>query len=501
MKKDTILQGFEWYLPADAKHWRRLEEVAAGLHQLGITGIWLPPASKAASGIKDVGYGTYDLYDLGEFDQKGTVPTKYGTKEEYLQAIRQLQKNEIAVYADIVLDHFMGADETERVSATAYSFDDRTQPISGEQEIEAWTRFTFPGRKGRYNEYVWHAENFSGVDYDAHAKEHAVFNFNEKGWAPEVDSENGNYDYLMGCNLDMENPETIQQLQKWGQWFLEQTDLDGFRLDAVKHIQFDFFTQWLLARREEAGKELFVVGEYWSDDAAKLEEYLDSSGNIVPLFDVPLHFNLYEASNSMGNYDMSRLFAGTLTESRPDWAVTFVDNHDTQAGQSLQSWVQGWFRQHAYALILLRYPSVPVVFWGDLFGIPSQEIDSVGDGLLYLLRLRKELTIGSQADYFDDQSIVGWIDTGSFADKRSGLAVIMTDSVGGEKEMTVSAVHNGRTFVDLLQNNAAEIVIDEDGKARFPVNDGQVSVYVNKELAAKIWQDVEELKDQLRLPF
>lgn len=51
--------------------------------------IWLPPAFKA-TGEHDVGYGVYDLYDLGEFDQKGTIPTKYGTKDEYLDAIYTL---------------------------------------------------------------------------------------------------------------------------------------------------------------------------------------------------------------------------------------------------------------------------------------------------------------------------------------------------------------------------------------------------------------------------
>ena len=44
---------------------------------LGVTALWLPPAYKGAGGDKDVGYGVYDLYDLGEFNQKGSVPTKY----------------------------------------------------------------------------------------------------------------------------------------------------------------------------------------------------------------------------------------------------------------------------------------------------------------------------------------------------------------------------------------------------------------------------------------
>ena len=59
---------------------------AAQLAALGFTDVWLPPAFKGHQGCHDVGYGVYDLYDLGEFYQKGTIPTKYGTKDEYLAA-------------------------------------------------------------------------------------------------------------------------------------------------------------------------------------------------------------------------------------------------------------------------------------------------------------------------------------------------------------------------------------------------------------------------------
>ncbi len=88
---------------------------------------------------------------------------------------------------------------------------------------------------------------------------------------------------------------------------------------------------------------------------------------------MPLHYNLYEASHSNGEYDMSQIFAGTLTAAREDYAVTFVDNHDTQVGQSLQSWIDGWFKVHAYSLILLRKAGVPVVFWGIYLGFPRKK--------------------------------------------------------------------------------------------------------------------------------
>ena len=111
----TIMQYFEWYLPRNCALWNKVSYEAKHLNDIGITAVWLPPAYKGADGNNDVGYAVYDLYDLGEFNQKGSVSTKYGTKDEYLKAIKILHKNNIQVYADISLDHMIGADEVEEV--------------------------------------------------------------------------------------------------------------------------------------------------------------------------------------------------------------------------------------------------------------------------------------------------------------------------------------------------------------------------------------------------
>ena len=74
----------------------------------------------------------------------------------------------------------------------------------------------------------------------------------------------------------------------------------------------------------------------------------------MSVFDVPLHFRFHDASRSGGNYDLRRLLDGTLMHQRPIQAVTFVDNHDTQPLQALESVVEPWFKPLAYAAILLR---------------------------------------------------------------------------------------------------------------------------------------------------
>ena len=104
MKENRILmQYFEWYLKPENKLWQQVSREANNLREIGITDVWLPPAYKGAGGKYDAGYSAYDLYDLGEFNQKGSIETKYGTKDEYLQAIKSLHENGIDVYADIVL--------------------------------------------------------------------------------------------------------------------------------------------------------------------------------------------------------------------------------------------------------------------------------------------------------------------------------------------------------------------------------------------------------------
>ena len=134
---DTILQCFEWYLSDDGSFWKKAAALAPSFSSLGITMVWLPPATKGQAGIHDVGYGIYDLYDLGEFNQKGTVRTKYGTKQEYLAAVKAMHQNGMKVLADVVFNQKMGADETEEVEAIEDNPSNREQDISGTEMITA----------------------------------------------------------------------------------------------------------------------------------------------------------------------------------------------------------------------------------------------------------------------------------------------------------------------------------------------------------------------------
>ena len=145
--------------------WREVTALAPNLNEIGINMIWLPPAYKGASGGYSVGYDSYDLFDLGEFDQKGSIATKYGDKAQLLEAIEALKSNDIAVLLDVVVNHKMGADEKEPVRVQRVNEQDRTQIDDEIIECEAWTRYTFPARAGQYSQFVWDYKCFSGVDH------------------------------------------------------------------------------------------------------------------------------------------------------------------------------------------------------------------------------------------------------------------------------------------------------------------------------------------------
>lgn len=112
-----MFQGFEWYVPPDQKHWVRLGGLLPTLETLGITSIWIPPACKAGWYTGN-GYDIYDLYDLGEFEQKGSRATKWGTKEELVAFAHEAQQRGIKILFDAVLNHRAAADHTEIVQAT-----------------------------------------------------------------------------------------------------------------------------------------------------------------------------------------------------------------------------------------------------------------------------------------------------------------------------------------------------------------------------------------------
>ena len=472
----TMMQYFEWYMNCNQNLWNIVVKDAKALSDIGITALWLPPAYKGIGGKDDVGYGVYDLYDLGEFYQKGSIKTKYGSKDEYLNCIKKLQENGINCYADIVLNHKMGADMLQTIPATKVDWGDHHKEVSGQEIVRVATKFTFPGRKHKYSDFEWNWTHFHGIDYNDKTGEHAIFKFKDKNWDNSVDEEFGNFDYLMGADIDFTNKEVVEECYKWAKWYLEETGVDGFRLDAVKHINAKFYNDFITKIKTETKKDLFTVGEYWSADISKLNRYIEETEGQISLFDVPLHYNLYNASKDE-NYNLSQILNNTLVKEKPTLAVTFVDNHDTQPSQSLESFIDNWFKIPAYSIILLRNEGYPCVFYGDFYGIPHNSIKPLKE-LETLIKLRKEKAYGIQTDYFDNPNFIGWTREGDEEHINSGLAVVISNAGDGEKRMYIGKGFAGKQFRDILKNCEESIIIDDEGWGNFKVKAKSASIWV-----------------------
>lgn len=298
-----------------------------------------------------------------------------------------------------------------------------------------------------------------------------------------MDKELYNYDYLLGADIDHRRPEVRADLLAWGSWILESTGASGFRLDAIKHMDRRFLLEFIKNCRATSGQSrMFAVAEYWSPDLKPMLPYIRAFQGQTAFFDVPLHYNLHLASKLGPRYDLRQILNGTIVKGRPDCAVTFVDNHDTQVGQTLESWVDTNFKLQAYALILLRSSGHPCVFYGDLY--PNEECyhKEIARGLKLLIEARKNHAYGKMKNYFTDKTCVGFVRLGT--PQHPGCATVITHQSSGVKfsqkhmYMHVGFAHGGSTYRALLSRSSANVEISEDGWGRFPSSPQGVEVWV-----------------------
>ncbi|CCA66645.1 related to alpha-amylase [Serendipita indica DSM 11827] len=426
-----MVQYFEWDSlgSENLSWWEIFEKALPDLHSVGCTQVWLPPPNKAM--VPDGrGYDAYDLWDLGEFDQKKTIATRWGTKSQLLAAIAAAKDVGIEVIIDAVLNHKLGADAKETIQAVEVDPRNRKRSLSGVKTIEAWTRYNFTGRKGQYSPMTWKSDHFTGIDWDSRGKKSGVFRItgpgHHQGWSQRVDDELGNYDYLLGADIDHRHPDVQKDLEAWGSWVIQETGATGgFRLDAIKHMDFQFLVDFLRHTREAiSSPSLFAVGEYWVSDARILRRRMSRFDGELAFFDVPLHHTFHTASKMGEEFDLRTIMKNSLMRLCPEDAVTFVDNHDTVIGQTLESWVDAKFKLSAYAIILLRPEGYPCVFHNDLYKPDTSEIAT---GLRRLMKARYKVAYGPTRDYFLQKNCIGWVRDGN-DQSETGCVVALNNS-------------------------------------------------------------------------
>lgn len=164
-QNDVMMQAFYWDVPVDASGlngswWDSLAVKSKSLSESGFTGMWVPSPSKGNFGIYDMGYGIYDHYDLGNYNQKGTTETRFGSRAELEAMIDSMQTNNIEVYADIILNHIYSDGDYYSTNNDLESNPDVKQYVFDEAYINGTQYQSYPT-----NEITWVIPNASAGTY------------------------------------------------------------------------------------------------------------------------------------------------------------------------------------------------------------------------------------------------------------------------------------------------------------------------------------------------
>lgn len=361
----VMMQAFYWDCPREEgrefKWWEYVRSRVPELAAAGFTALWLPPVHKAANlSSPSMGYDPYDYYDLGEFDQKGSLPTWFGSKEDLLKLIRAAHRNKLTVLADMVINHNSGADAAE------------LNPISGQTR---WTLFRPKSGKFARNWECFHPNMYESWD-------EGTF-----GDMPD---------------LSHRNPYVYAELLKLARWLVEEIGFDGFRYDYVKGYGANTVTAIQEYHYMRAGKPIqpYGVAEFW-DNARAIEAWVDlsnfSNSNPVDAFDFPLRELLKAVCDQYG-FSLKNLPGWeTVLQKQPQTTVTFVENHDLRdEGRPIAH-----DKLLAYSYIL-THEGYPCVFWKDYFNYNLALADSP-NGITALVRLHEDCAAGgTQVLHADD---------------------------------------------------------------------------------------------------
>lgn len=348
---NVMMQGFFWDCPSG--WYKTLAATAAGLRNMqggyGIDRIWFPPPSKSQSGGYSMGYDPYDYYDLGQYNQKGTTATHFGTQAELKNAIAAFRTNGIVCMADLVLNHRSGgASEPNPNQGGASTYTDFSGVRSG---LCAW----------HYNQF--HPSTFENSDEQSF------------GGFPDVCHATGG---TPGC-------ARYDQVQ-WAKWLMSTSNAGfdgGWRFDFTMG-----YSPSIVSNLRSNTSNAFGIGEYWDGNVTNLDSFVAYSGGTC-VFDFPAYYTMLSAlanNASMGDLvDPARVYAAR----NPSRAVTFVANHDTDGITTN--------KMLAYAFIL-TYQGYPCIFWSDYFTNGLATLGGqAGNGINRLVWVRGALGGGQPA--------------------------------------------------------------------------------------------------------
>lgn len=316
------------------------------LKELGIGGIWLMPIMNSPS------YHKYDVVDYK------SVHPDYGTVEDFKHLVEEAHKRDIQIIIDLILNH-TGSDHP-------------------------WFQEAIKGKDNPYRDYyVWAkkdsirdqiAKKTISFDSDNITQWHAV---NGDTLAEHY------YGFFYGGmpDLNFDNEKVRAEFIDIGRFWLNDMDVDGFRLDAAKHIfptdraeDNHAFWVWFRSEMERIDPNVYFVGEVWSS-AEEVAPYLKG---LPALFNFDMGYAITSvvnaAQDTIGLIEKYAEITNFYQQTTRDYIdAVFLKNHDqnrilTELGNDPS-------KGKLAANILMTLPGTPYVYYGEEIGMLGAKPD------------------------------------------------------------------------------------------------------------------------------
>ncbi len=272
------------------------------LQELGVTAIWLSPVADNETG----GYHGYWIEDFYKVEEH------FGTMEDLQSLVKEAHARDMKVILDHVVNH------------TGYN-----SPWLKDDEKSQW-----------YNPRT------------------DIIN-----WSDPQQLETG---WLAGLpDLDFSNPALRAYMIENTLWWIEETGVDGFRLDTMRHVPHDFWHEFSMAIKAEY-PDFYLLGEVWTNDVKQLESYHQEG--IDGLTNYSLYEGIREAFSDGGeSYTLIQALRKETQLSDPEWNGLFIDNHDNARLLSVGSEGEAHVKQSL--AFLYTYPTIPILYYGTELGL------------------------------------------------------------------------------------------------------------------------------------
>ena len=321
----VMLQGFSWDSYNESQ-WKVLEKQADELKNY-IDLVWLPQSGKCLETTQVMGYMPYYYFNQN---------SSFGSEAELRSLITKFKAAGIGAIADVVINH---------------------------RNTEGW--YTFP------------AETYKGVTYQMQSTDICK---NDDGGTTatqaatdgvSLSQNNDEGTDFGGCRDIDHKSENVQKVIKaYLKYLKDDLGYTGFRYDMVKGFGGNHVADY----NDATGVE-YSVGEYW-DGNEKIESWINSTNKKSAAFDFQFRYNVRDA---IGVRDNKVVAAPNWTKLKSNdnlmhdanyrrYAVTFVENHDTQyrsADSQNDPLKRDTLAANAY---LLAMPGTPCIFqphWRD----------------------------------------------------------------------------------------------------------------------------------------